>query len=194
MHYLKTSGVLYAYIFSMSIVAYGIILIESPTVKAILFVLNILLYCAVVAALMFKEGMDSVKVLYSNNRLRERIVETGEDIKLKRAEEYAPYKGFIFGALAYAPYVLILIVHAILTSINPTLLGAGQIGATLYMVFHAPVGLCFSGAITAGVYYIGLYGMVVISITAGIFYLLGARKIFKQHERIESYNKSIYGE
>ncbi len=194
MYYLKTSGVLFAYILTMSLVAYAITMIQSPVARTILLILNILLYCATVVALQLKEGMDSVKVLFANNRKREKIIETGEDIKIKRAEEYAPYKGFVFGALAYVPYVVTLIIHAILTAINPLSLGAGEIGASLYMLFYAPIGFIFQANITAGVYYIGLYGMVLVSVLSGVAYFIGAKRIFAQHERIKELNKSIYGE
>ena len=194
MHYLKTAGVLFAYNITMSLVAYGITMIQLVELRMVLLILNIIIYCSAVFALQMKEGMDSVKVLYLNNRSREKIIETGEDIKIRRSEEYKTFKGFLFGALAYSPYLLLMIAHAIITAINPTNFIAGEIGATIYMMFYAPIGLAFEGALTAGVYYIALYGLVLVSVLSGVAYILGARKIFKQHERIESYNKSIYGE
>ena len=134
----------------------------------------------------------SVKILYVNNRNREKIIETGEDIKIRRQEEYKAYKGFLFGALTYAPYLLIMVIHAIVSGVSGSLV-VGEIGATVYMMFYSLVGFAFQGSITAWVYYIAFYGMVIVSAVSGVGYLLGARKIFKQHEQIEKYNKSIYG-
>ncbi|MBR2498375.1 MAG: hypothetical protein IKB67_01495 [Clostridia bacterium] len=73
--------------------------------------------------------------------------------------------------------------------------GAGAITGFLYMMFFSLSRLVLSaGAPSPYLYYVCLICLVVIPLCTGIPYMLGARKIEKQQERIKARQREIYGD
>lgn len=197
-HYVKSAMVPFLYLIFMAFIAMGIVMINDNLLylKIILSVLNISFYAYIVAMVFYKDGETALKTRLANDLERIQIVKTGEDRPLKLIEEYKPWKGFITGLFACIPCVILLIVHTILIfGVSMEITGAGAITGFLYMMFFSLSRLVLSaGAPSPYLYYVCLICLVVIPLCTGIPYMLGARKIEKQQEKIKARQREIYGD
>jgi hypothetical protein len=198
-YFLKQSGFLFIYNIFMTIIALGILCIQGKDLlwlRMILCVLNIGLYLFIAGMTFYKEGQEALKVRNANDLEREQIIKTGEALPLKIAEEYKPWKGFVMGAIICAPMVIALIVHLILAlATNGTVNGAGAVSGLLYMSFFAPVTeLLGTETLVWAQYFIQLYAIPIIVVTAGVGYMLGAKKIQAQYDKIHEKQRQIYGD
>ena len=203
-YYIKQSLLAFIYLFFTAITAFGIMCINNDAVwlKALLCVLNVGLYVVIVAAASFKDGQDALKVRIANDLEREQIIRTGDALPLKLKEEYKPWKGFTFGGIACAPLIILLIIHTLLFNlVGDNYIGAGAIAGFIYLMVFAfarlNVTTAAEGVATAinpAVYYWALLAIPVIVLSVGIPYLLGAKKIERQQERIREKQRQIYGE
>lgn len=199
--YLKQAFVPLVYIFLVSIIAMGILAIGDNLIwlKAVLCVCNVGLYCAVVFGTSYKEGQLSIKVRIANDLERKHIIETGEDRPLKIHEEYKWWKGFMMGAIACAPMLILLLVHTVLILINPALNGGGVVASMLYMAFFAFIMLRRGNAtdikpLEPAKFYFNLIALPIVMLVCGLGYNMGARKIWRQQEAIRQKHREIYGE
>lgn len=198
------------YLFFSAITAFAILMIEGLIwLKVILLVLNLGLYVFIVATVAKKDGEDALKVRIANDLERKVIIQTGEDIQLKKGE-FAWWKGFVIGGVVCVPLVVLLIIHAILTSIDPTKTGAGAIAGFLYMMVFAffrmdvvmgeNVSTTVGSAVQtnmpleAGFFYWSLLAIPVIVLTIGIAYYLGGKKIELQQQKIKEKQRLLSGE
>ena len=184
------------YLVFMAIISFGILCINNDLMwlKVVLNILNLALYGYIVGAVSLKEGEIALKVRISNDAERLRIIETGEDRPLKLKEEYKAWKGFVFGLMACVPLIILLIIHAILTAINPELVGAGAIANFIYLPFGAFIRVDNTMTLENWHFYFNLIAVVIIPILTGIPYMLGARKIQLQQEKILEKQRQIYGD
>ena len=198
------------YLFFSAITAFAILMIEGLIwLKVILLVLNLGLYVFIVATVAKKDGEDALKVRIANDLERKVIIQTGEDIQLKKGE-FAWWKGFAIGGVVCVPLVVLLIIHAILTSIDPTKTGAGAIAGFLYMMvfafFRMDVVMGENVSTTVGsavqtnmpldpsFFYWTLLAIPVIVLTIGIAYYLGGKKIELQQQKIKEKQRLLSGE
>ena len=205
MKYLIKQAILpFIYLFFTALTAFGILCIGNDLIwlKALLNVLNAGLYVFIVCLASFKDGQDALKVRLANDLEREQIIRTGENRPLRLAEEYKPWKGFAIGGIACVPLVVLLLVHTILIlTAGDKFVGAGALASFIYMIIFAFTRMNLP-AVAEGtpvvvdpyVYYWTLFAIPLIVLAVGIPYMLGARKIELQQERIRAKHKSIYGD
>ena len=198
------------YLFFSAITAFAILMIEGLIwLKVILLVLNLGLYIFIVATVAKKDGEDALKVRIANDLERCVIIQTGEDIPLKKGE-FKWWKGFVIGGVVCAPLVILLLIHTVLIIVNPTMTGAGAIAGFLYMMIFAffrmdvvvaeNVNATVGGAVqtnmplSAGFFYWSLIAIPVIVLTIGIAYYLGGKKIELQQQKIKEKQRLLSGE
>lgn len=199
--YLKQAVVPLIYMFFVSLIAMGILTLGEDLIwlKAVLCALNVGLYAVIIAGISYREGQQAIKVRTANDVERKLIVKTGEDRPLKIHEEYKWWKGFLMGAMTCAPMLLLMLVHTILISINPALIGCGATACFFYMAVFSFVMLKTSGVqdikpLNPTKFYYNLLALPFIMLVYGIFYNIGARKIQRQQDAIKAKHRDIYGE
>ena len=182
------------YLLFMITTSYAISVLEEKffILQIVLAIANLLLYFVILAGASFKDGEQALKVRNVNDLKRQEIIRTGEDIKLKIHEEYAPWKGFLAGFIACVPLILCLIIHSILLFSGSSVDFFGQAAGIIYNGFFVLVRI-FSD-ITPYSYYWALLCIPFIVGLSGVPYMLGARKIELQQERIKETHKLIHGE
>lgn len=198
-YYIKQAMIPAVYLIFMAMTAMGIAMITDANLvwlKAVLAVLNLALYGFIVAATSYKDGQTALKVRIANDLERMQIVKTGEDRPLKLREEYKAWKGFMSGIVACLPCLLLLILHTILIFlVGPTYNGAGAAAGFVYMIFFIFVRLGVDvAAPSVYLYYFTLVCFAVIPLMTGIPYVLGARKIELQQQKIKEKQRQIYGD
>ena len=205
--YLKQSLFPFIYIIFMAAIALGILMIQDLIwLQVILAVLNVGLYGIVVCAASFKDGQEAMKVQIANDLERREMIRTGMDRPLKLAQEYKPWKGFVFGLIACIPLVLLLAIHTVVHfATGGAYSGIGAIAGLVYMMFFiffrfgstsaaAAEGAAESAVIPWYTYYGALIALPVVSLLTGIAYILGAKKIMRQQEMIKERQRQIYGD
>lgn len=194
--YVKQSFIAFIYLFFSAIIGFGILCIGDNLIwlKVALLVLNLGLYIVVVGATVYKDGQDALKTRIANDLERMQIIKTGEDRPLRLKEEYKAWKGFVFGLVACIPLVFLMILHTVLIlGFGANYNGAGAIAGIAYLVVFAFCRVNTAITITAGMYYFSLLAIPVICLTTGLAYVLGAKKIELQQERIKEKQRQIYG-
>ncbi|MBQ7348903.1 MAG: hypothetical protein IJW47_02800 [Clostridia bacterium] len=194
---LKLSIIPIVYLLFEAMIALGILTIGDNLLwlKIVLSILNLGLYAVIVWSICFKEGEKALKVRLANDLERMQIIRTGEDRPLKLKEEYKTWKGFAIGLITCAPMVILLIVHTILISVNPAWTGAGAIVNFVYLVFNAFIHLNLETTVYAPwQFYFNLIALIIIPLITGISYMLGAKKIELQQEKIREKQRQIYGD
>lgn len=201
--YIKKALFPFFYVLLMSIIALGILAISGMVwLKVILAVLNLALYCTIMAFTSFREGQDAFKAQVANDLERREIIRTGEDRPLKLHEEYKPWKGFMFGFTACVPLLMLLIIHTIVYLASGKV-GVGAIAGIAYLIFFVfflvgtplSAGEAASGATLPWYSFYGaLIALPLIMLTMGIAYILGAKKAMRQQEMINEKNRQIYGD
>lgn len=198
--YLKQAIVPFIYMIFVSIIALGILGIDNMVwLKAVLGVLNLILYSSLMIGISYKEGQQALKVRIANDVERKQMIKTGMDRPLKLHEEYKWWKGFLMGATACLPMVILMILHTVLILINPALVGFGVVASYVYMAIFIFFALKPSAAknpspISAGRYYFNFLAIPIVMLVYGIGYNLGARKIMQQQYLIKQKHRDIYGE
>lgn len=195
-YYLKQSVLSLFYLITMSITAACICIIKSDALlwlKIILGILNLSLYIALVAMASFKDGEKAMRVRNANDLERQLIVKTGEYRPLNLAEEYKPWKGFIFGLITCIPLIALIVAHAIVTAINPAQVICGNFAAWIYMLVYCFNGFSLNMILPASTFYFSLLALPVIVLSTGIPYLLGGRRVEKAQRKIEEKRLEIYG-
>lgn len=192
-YYIKQSFLSFIYLIFMAMISLSILMVNILWLKIVLNFLCVGLYLVVVCAASYKDGESALKVRVANDVERREIIRTGENRPLKLKEEYKPWKGFVFGAIACAPLVILLIIHAILVAINPGLNGAGAISGLIYGMFYVFAGMFF-GTFQSWHYYFSLVALIVVPLATGVPYVLGAKKIERQQEMIKKKQRQIYGD
>ncbi|MBQ8426298.1 MAG: hypothetical protein IJX16_00870 [Clostridia bacterium] len=199
--YLKQAFVPFVYIILVSIIAVAVLAIGDDLIwlKAVLGVCNVGLYSAVAFGTSYKEGQMALKVRIANDLERKHIVKTGEDRPLKIHEEYKWWKGFMIGAIACAPMLILLLVHTVLILINPALNGGGVVASMINMAFFVFIMLRSGNAtdvkpLEPAKFYFNLIALPIVMLVCGIGYYMGARKIWRQQDAIHQRHREIYGE
>ena len=197
-YYLKKALFIIIYLLFAGILANGALNIEGHWIFRLgLLIVNLALFLYISCGITFQDGQKAYKKLIANDGEREYMVKTGELREIDTKEEYHVSKGFIIGACACIPLVILLIIHAIATSSNPENTGAGNLAAFVYMLVFGFFNVDFASVQSAVVYaspYFALLSIPVIVIAQGIAYYLGARSIRGQQEKIKRTHQSIYGE
>ena len=206
-HYVKQAGIPFLYLLFMTMTSIGILGIEGLVwLKVLLNILSFGLYAVIVVGTSYKEGQLALKARIANDLERVQIIRTGEDRPLKLKEEYKHWKGFLTGFITCVPLIVLLIIHTILIlALGEEYKGAGIIASIIYMVFFAffrmnvstqtdANGNAVAAEVPATIYYWTLIAIPVIMLLTGIPYILGARKIQQQQDRIKEKQRQIYGE
>lgn len=194
-YYIKQAFLPFVYLIFMAMTAFGVLCIDTDVdwLKYILLTLNLGLYAVIICALAYKDGQQALKVRIANDIERREIIRTGEDRPLKLKQEYKVWKGFMSGAIACAPLVILMIIHVILYyAAGPQYNGAGAIASFIYMMFSGFIKISFE--LQQWHYYFNLIAIPFLTLMTGIPYILGARKIQLQQDRIMARQRQIYGD
>ena len=194
-YYIKQAFLPFVYLIFMAMTAFGVLCIDADVdwLKYILLALNVGLYGVIIFALAYKDGQQALKVRIANDIERREIIRTGEDRPLKLKEEYKVWKGFMSGAIACVPLVILTILHAILYfTAGPQYNGAGAIASFIYMMFSGFIKI--SSELQQWHYYFNLIAIPFLTAMTGIPYILGAKKIQLQQDRIKAKQRQIYGD
>lgn len=192
--YIKIAVFPFVYLFFMAVTAFGILCIKESLLwlKILLSILNLGLYCFIVAGVFYKEGQEAVKIRHANDLERREMVRTGTVRPLKLKEEYKPWKGYFIGFIACIPLIFCLLVHSIIMLAGGTTRTFGVIGGSIYFVVF--VFFSLSGKTLAMAdYFYALAAVPLLILLSGVFYNLGARKIIIQQRRIREKQAQIYG-
>ena len=192
--YIKKAVFPFVYLFFMAVTAFGILCIKVSLLwlKILLSILNLGLYCFIVAGVFYKEGQEAVKIRHANDLERREMVRTGTVRPLKLKEEYKPWKGYFIGFIACIPLIFCLLVHSIIMLAGGTTRTFGVIGGFIYFVVF--VFFSLSGKTLAMAdYFYALAAVPLLILLSGVFYNLGARKIIIQQRRIREKQAQIYG-
>ncbi len=197
-YFIKSALVPFMYLIFVAIIALGIITIsdELLALKIIFSILNIALFALVVGTTSYRDGQTALKVRIANDLERMQIIKTGEERPLKLAQEYKPWKGFVIGLLACIPCVILLIIHTIMIfSAGMDQTGAGAICGFIYMLFFSLVRLVLeAGAPSPYLFYFSSICLVFVPLFTGIPYIIGAKRVERQQEKIRQRQREIYGE
>ena len=196
--YLKKAFFIFVYIVLTSFISMAIALIDDQlALKVALLVANLALFVYIVCGMAYQDGQKAFKTRIANDKEREHIVETGEDIKLKRSEEYKPYKGFLIGFISCVPLLIILLIQYFTTGNDPAKLDTTNFANYIYFCFSAFANLDPSGVHEAVIYsspYWALLAIPINMLAHGILFIVGAKKIEKQQQTVKNIHHSIYGE
>lgn len=192
-YYIKQSFLSFIYLIFMAMISLSIILIQVAWLRIVLNFACVALYLVVVCAASFKDGETALKTRIANDTERREIIRTGEDRPLKLKQEYKVWKGFMSGAIACVPLVVLMIIHVILYyAAGPQYNGAGAIASFIYMMFSGFIKISFE--LQQWHYYFNLIAIPFLTLMTGIPYILGARKIQLQQDRIMARQRQIYGD
>lgn len=198
----------FLYAFCTALTSAAVLCIENLVwLKAILLSLNLLLYICIVGAVAFNTGEKALKSRNNNDFERQIIIKTGEDRPLDLIGEYKVWKGFVIGAVACIPVVVLLLIHTISISIDPTKTGVGAIASFLYMCVFAffridviqtgwdsmDESLAVNATIAPELYYVTLLMIPILILTIGIGYWLGARKEELKTEKLRERQRLYSG-
>ncbi len=196
-YYLKKAIIGLVYLIFSAVTAYGVLFIPGLTwLKVILLVLNLGLYSYVLGSTAFQDGQAAYKIRMANDLNRKQIVLTGEDIPLDTQKEYKAYKGFIIGLVICIPLIVLLIIHAIVSTNNPSNQDYGTTASFIYLMAFAfaGVGVKVDSLFAVVSPYWSLLAIPVIVLVQGIMFYLGGRKIELQQEMIREKHRMIHGE
>ena len=138
---------------------------------------------------------------------RKIIIRTGENRPLDLIGEYKVWKGFLIGAVACIPVVLLLLIHTILVAIDPTQTGVGTLVSFLYMCVFAfyrinviqtgwdsmDQSLAANATIAPELYYVTLLMIPILILTIGIGYFLGAKREELKNRRLKERQRIYSG-
>lgn len=195
-YFIKQSIFLVGLMFFMMTTCLLILRLDVPWGQLILSLLNLALYLTAIFLIFYKEGQTAWKLRKSNDFDRMTIIKTGKDIKINSVPEYKPWKGFIFGIIATAPLMIMLIVHAFVGGNT-----VGSITGVIHYVFYLPyyaLRCCFNPLYASetcpmpfGDYFWLLYSVVLMSCVTALGYNLGARKLQRAQDKIEDRKEEI---
>ena len=195
--YINKAFLCFIYLFLTTLTA--IVAITLPNnllfLKIVIAILDIGLYAFWIGSFGYHTGYESVKTLYANDAIRRQMVETGNYMPIKKAEEYKWWKGFFIGFLTSVPLIILWIIH--LTTIAVTGESTSIVGG-LTIILYLVVVLFFNLDVNSltgatGFFYTGLYFPFVI-LTFGVLYIIGAKKSKALFLTIEKKDKEIHGE
>ncbi len=194
MYFFKHSLIPIIYTLFSSMIALGIDLWESaPTwVSTVLAIINLALFVFIVFAMCAKDGGEAVKTRKSNDHIRQRIIETGDDLPINRQAEYSAYKGFVIGIFACIPTLVLMTAHLILCLVG---------SSDFFGLFNVLLVKCITVFFTIGgikltgtlCFYCLLF-VPFTSLVAGIGYILGAKKKQATYDGIKQIKKNISGD
>lgn len=185
----------FVYLILMATVSIGVYALEGagPFIKTLAAVVCFLLYFFLMGVIMYQEGGKALKVRNANDVERKRIIRTGEDRPLKLDTEYKARNGFLVGLTVCVPMILLLLIHTLLISISGLeATWGGRTAGIIYLFFFVFFSIG-TPTITAFTYYYLLLLIPIMMLGCGIPYVLGAKKVELQEERIEEIHKSIHG-
>ncbi len=180
------------YVISSGIMGSSVLAIEGKAwLKLVLLVLNLALFVFIYCAIAFKDGEKAIRVRTSNDKLRELIVQTGNDYKLDLEGEFTIRKGFITGATTCLPLILFLLLNLIVGGKSNSLIMLIQL---FYMAFLGFFNLDFAQVYEDALYasyYWTLIAIPVLIILQGVFFYLGGKNAEDQQEKIKNAHKII---
>ncbi len=196
-YYLKKFFIILVYLISSGIIASSVLVIEGNAwLKLVLLILNLALFIFIYSAIAFKDGEKALKVRISNDKLRQLIVQTGDDYKLDLDGEFTIRKGFITGANACIPLIVLLLLNLFFSISNPNNVALRGL-ELIYMAFFGFFNLDFLEVYEVALYaspYWTLIAIPVLIIVHGVFFYLGAKKLEAQQERFRRSHRNLHGE
>ncbi len=194
MYFLKKALIPWVYTLSMTLISYGLTALNDSLfwLAVVLSVVNIVMYAVVVVVVSVKDGETAMKTLHENDLARQRIIETGDDIKINKTVEYKAYKGFLVGLVVVSPMLLLLLIHAIVYFTTGTTVFGG-IAAILfrgYSSFFTMFGMTLVGA---NCFYVLVFVPLIMSIN-GVPYIIGAKRQRALYKMLHIKHAELHGE
>ena len=192
---LKQSLFNFAYHILTMMTAAAISLIEITWLKMVLFVLNIALYATIVFFSSRAQGEKEKKQEYANDIERRHVAETGDYVNINEREEYRPLNGFFTGLITCIPLLLLVVFFLVFTLADVAQNTIVVITNILYGTFTMPLSIVSEDlSIRVLNYFCSLYAIFIICGATSFGYFVGAKRVEKQHERVGSIHKQIYGD
>ena len=180
------------YVISSGIMGSGVMIIQGNAwLRLVLLILNLALFVFIYCAIAFKDGEKALRVRTSNDKLRELIVQTGDDYKLDLDGEFTVIKGFIIGATTCLPLIILILLNLLVGGKSGSIIMTIQL---FYMAFLGFFNLDFAEVYEEVLYsscYWALIAIPVLIILQGVFFYLGGRNAQAQIDKIKNSNKTI---
>ncbi len=197
MYYVKQALFGFVYLLFLAVSALGIMLIENIALVIVLLCLNLGLFIFLMFMYFIKEGEHAKEIKRANDLERREIIRTGEDRPLKEIQEYKPWKGFLTGALMAVPLLVFLLLYALIYACGGSENNfAGAVANFMYTPFFAFISVLLpeGATLSFGQYFIILYCIPFLSASAGVPYLIGAKKQQKKYDKIMDKQRMLYGD
>lgn len=167
---------------------------EIPRAVAFVIIfLDCILFLFIQGTFAFKHGEKGYKTLINNDIERREIVRTGEFREINKADEYAPWKGFVLGLLVCAPLIICMTIHTICYFSGSEYVGMGYLTGLIYNCFFGMIQLTVEN-ITSATYFLNLIMLPLVVLANGIPYVLGAKKTRTVYEKILAREKYLNGD
>ena len=180
-----------AYIMMLSLVAFGISLINVFALKIVLFILNIVAFSVAMFFWYMQKGATEYDNRRKNNLKRKVMIETEQYIEIDSSKEYKKYKGFLIGGINVGLMLLLCIINLIIVETGSTSTVVSGIIKGLYYGFY---GILFTISESVSIY-IAIYGVVLMALVVSFAYIFGAKREKKNKEdKIETIKNQVYGD
>jgi hypothetical protein len=165
---------IYFVLFGMTSMA--ISAIKSDTAELVLHILCLLFHLVICSVISFIEGKKAMKKRTANDKIRLRIIETGDDLKFDKGAEYKTKNGPFMGVLVCAPLLVISFISFIVIVSGAPIpafikMATKVISGTAFNIFRL-----FYITTTDWVYVLPALIAVVYAVATGIGYYLGGKK------------------
>lgn len=191
---IKASFFLMIYLILFGITSAAITTLKNVVLRAVLYSVCILFHLVICAFMCYGEGKKSMKVRISNDAIRRRIVQTGEDLRYDKKAEYRTVNGFIMSLITTIPVIVVSLICLI------SYLSFGAVPNTLKVVTNYVSGnfyylFCIISGVTADWgYAMPIVFIALFSISMTLGYYLGGRKTEKNMDKINETKRKIKGE
>ncbi len=174
---------IYFILFGMTSMAISTITINA--VQLVLHILCLAFHLVICTVISFVEGKKAMIVRIANDKIRLRIIETGDDLKYDKSSEYKLVNGSFMGVLVCAPVIIFAIISFIVLVSGSALPEAIKVATRI--ISGTPYNIFKLTGITATdwCYVLPLIAVVFYSAATTIGYYLGGRKQFLIKENFE---------
>lgn len=194
--YFKASLTPFLYLIFFAMIGFSITLINSPNLlflEYILCTVNIVFYCVIVGYAATVDGKKALKIREQNDSYRKVIARTGEDLPIKVHEEFGVWKGYVIGAVACIPTVLLVIIQAIVSALGGGIKIFGVIAVLLSQVVTSFFAVQLT-SLASSYFYVSLLIIPFVSMVYGTMYLVGGKKLEKSYANIHKTQKILHGD
>ena len=182
---------IYFVLFGMTSMA--IATIKNNTTQLVLHILCLVFHLTICVVISFMEAKKAMKVRIQNDKVRLRIIETGENLQYDKSSEYKISNGILMAFIVCLPLIVFTLANAISFAIT------GRIAEMLKIASNFVCGTTFRIFSACGIsetisYILPASAFVVYAIFITIGYYLGGKKYMLINERFEETKQKINGD